>query len=206
MYKCIPLAYFVFFLVSMTNSAYAQNHIAIRPFSTQRTVCGLVFPENDKLSIDAFKINEGSLRNRIDNERYDACPYNVIVKVGKVKLRLDFKRTPTFEDVQSQSAESLPLYFGAVQYANAVWSMVGDEINSEHPAPYVETSEIHGGLFVSVKFMRKSARTNIDPSIKETCHSVTLIGKTVWAGGFFCGKKETDLSQFSEIFSKIVMP
>ena len=56
MYKCIPLAYFVFFLVSMTNSAYAQNHIAIRPFSTQRTVCGLVFSENDKFQLMLSKL------------------------------------------------------------------------------------------------------------------------------------------------------
>lgn len=65
--------------------------------SGQQSICGFKFAPVGNLVVVRRLMRKENLRNRVDNERHDACPYNIELKYKGISVRLDFSRDVTLQ-------------------------------------------------------------------------------------------------------------
>ena len=105
MFRTVVLCgFFIFFQVGCATAG--DKPIRIDFQSKQRTICGFTFAAVKDLAIVAKPISENSLKNRIDNERFDACPYWVDLTYQGLTMRLDFSRDIALDHIKNLAENS----------------------------------------------------------------------------------------------------
>lgn len=63
-------------------------------------VCGVVFPKSPTIILMVAPLPESFANSRVNQERYDACPYTVVIKLAASSMNLDFSDQVTLRDVE----------------------------------------------------------------------------------------------------------
>src|SRR5438128_2008308 len=95
------LVSFVFFAGYSCAQDVTPAQITLDFQSKHRTICGFTFSAVKDLVVVAKRISEETLRTRVDNERYNACPYNVELTYKRIPIRLDFSYDVTLERIRN---------------------------------------------------------------------------------------------------------
>jgi hypothetical protein len=179
----------------LIGTAAAPAQIKIDLQSERRAICGFAFSAVKDMVVVAKPIPEGSLRTRIDNERYDACPYTVILKYKGVPIPLDFSRDVTLERVRN-SGEEGPARTAYFTYDESGWGAAGDDIDIARAD--MTTHEKAGSVGVSGILKRKIQNSRQE----DFCFAVVVIGADKYLAGAVCRPKKSTLEPFAALFSK----
>jgi hypothetical protein len=182
--------------VLITTKAVAQEDYRIDEKSQKRSVCGLSFAKVPGLVINVVKISESALKNRIDNERYNACPYWVTLNYQGLKLKIDFANDYLLNEVRNfEGGNEAELNFGVFKYDKDGWhDRSGVYENVKEP---IVVKDSEHSIFVVGNGVRKGAI----PGSLENCIGVLVVGNDVYAGGGICKTKCSVLAPLQSILS-----
>jgi len=171
------------------------SEIRIDSRASQREVCGFKFASVENLVVVGKPIRKEDLRNRVDNERYDACPYNVEIQYKGTSLRVDFSRDVTLQSLRDiGNGESFTTAF--FRYSVDGWTAAGSDIII---APTeITTHEKADSLAVSGLVRRKIENTKKE----DFCFSLAVIGEEKYLTGAVCRSTNAELEPLKILFSK----
>lgn len=185
-------------LVTSANcgSAHAQPaSVHIDSKATSRTICHLTFARIANLVVDARYVHAIKQRSRVNLERYGACPYDVEIKYGGVKMRVDFDASIGLDNVRNYDP-ARPVDTGFFIYDGEAWVGGSAVILDADTAIQVQSKEQYE--FVVGTVHRQ------DPNTKafDYCLVLALVHADGYAIGGACAKKKSDLSPLIELFKK----
>jgi hypothetical protein len=187
------IIFFACLCVAAFDTAHAQKHIRIDEKSEQRSVCGLFVGRQPGLVINASRISESSLHNRIDNERYNACPYWVTLKYQAQTMRLDFSSPSTLQDIRNFDASSTIMDSGFFTYDGTTWQ--GDSNVFDNDKSQISTHESPDSMLVIGNMLRK-----LDSKKFDYCINILVIGNERSAGGGVCAANKSTLAPLLKLF------
>lgn len=160
-----------------------------------RNVCGFTFALVENFVVTRNPIRKQDLRNRIDNERYYACQYNVDISYKGIPVRLDFSRDITLQRIREvERYESVITAF--FRYSVGGWGAAGDDVAI---APSEITKhERANSLAVSGIVHRKNQETQRE----DFCFSLDVISEEKYLTGAVCRPTKTELEPLRALFSK----
>lgn len=161
----------------------------------QPSVCGFSFAAGNELTVTATPISPAALRNRVDNERYDACPYNVFIKINQIAIRLDFGQDINLGRLKSVD-EYGPVRTAYFRYDENGWEGAGEDIKIEKDE--ISKFETPDGVTVSGILMRENQQARK----RDYCFSVLVIGKEKYATGGVCRIERAQLEKIRDMFSR----
>lgn len=171
------------------------SEIRIDSRASQREICGFKFASVENLAVVGKPIRKENLRNRVDNERYDACPYNVEIYYKGTLLRVDFSRDLTLQSLRHiGNDESVTTAF--FRYSVDGWTAAGSDIII---APTeITRHERADSLAVSGLVRRKIENTKKE----DFCFSLAVIGEEKYLTGAVCRPTNAELEPLRRLFSK----
>jgi len=159
-------------------------------------VCDFKFAAIEGLEVAKKPISPRVLRNRVDNERYDACPYKVTIEYNQIVMQIDFSRDVNLKGLK-EADQYGPVRAGYFQYDENGWGSADENITIEkNEISAVETLD---GVTVSGILTRKNEQTGKE----DYCFSVVAIGKEKYATGAVCREKREQLKNISDTFSRV---
>ena len=164
-------------------------------------VCGISFPESSSLEIRATPIDLSSIRDRISQERFNACPYEVELKMADNSIMMDFSGNASLRAYTDARRTSTPLYLGAWQYDGKNWSLDDSVLVVSSGRQQVFIKIIKGGILLSGLASRRALADPPDHP-QDECFLLTLLGSNGWAGGISCapsGETLAPLVQLKEV-------
>lgn len=176
------------------------NASSIKPESGKYgyDVCGFHFKKFSHLSLTKHVIAEDSLRNRTDNDRFNACRYKVFVSYFNIPFELGFGENVTTEAVRRWS-EFADIYTGLFRYDGNQWEGPSDKRNIQPYKIFVRNTST--GIVISGLFTRKS-----NPSkVPDYCFGMSAIGKKRFLTAWVCHPKKQELIPLEELFRKNVV-
>jgi hypothetical protein len=188
-------AFIVFLAAHLSMISAGAAPFGKSPVSKPLTVCGFKFAAVNGLAVTATPISKKSLRTRIDNERYDACPYNVEITYGEVRLRLDVSRDVTLERVRDSDEES-SVRTAFFRHGEGGWEAIGDDVSIEKDD--MATHESKHSMSLSGVLRRRSR----DASKQDFCFSLDVIGEEKYLSGAVCRSRKQELEPMKVLFSK----
>lgn len=168
----------------------AQSKIRIDEKSNLREICGFSFPKNSQLVVTANRILESSLKNRIDNDRYNACPFYIYLKYHNQTAKIDFNNQMMLQDIKESSG--YPLYFGTFVYENKNWHSLTPSYEKNSKIAFNES--IKGILVTNTFFKEKN---------KDFCVDALWINEEKWMITSLCNKSKERVIAFREIFKEV---
>lgn len=169
--------------------------ITLDDLSKQRTICGFTFASVKGLSVVAKSIPESSLRTRVDNERYDACPYKVQLTYQGLGIPLDFGRDVNLERVRNAAGGDFVRMAFFRQSENG-WVAAGEDIEVEQGG--IAVHEGKSSLALSAIFRRKPQTANA----QDFCFSIDVIGGEKYLSGAVCRPMMSELEALDRLFRK----
>lgn len=179
--------------LSLSNSASSEVNPGSK--NNQPDICGFKFAAISDLKVVVTPISPASLRNRVDNERYSACPYIVNVNYGQVAIRVDFGRDINFERLKNADQYG-PVRTAFFRYDENGWGSAGEDITIRNDE--ISIFETLSGVTVSGVLTRENQQTRK----KDYCLSVLAIGREKYANGAVCKTERTQLDKIMDVFSK----
>jgi hypothetical protein len=179
---------------SFTNTLGATpERVTIDFQSKQRLICGFEFAPVKDLVVVAKRILEQSLRTRIDNERYAACPFNVVLTYKGIDVRLDFSRDVTLSRIRAQGDED-PVQVAFFRHSESGWAAVGSDVDIAGKGILIRESD--ASLSVSA-ILRRVRRDSEKP---DFCFNINVIGAQKFLSGATCRPKMQELEKLDTIF------
>jgi hypothetical protein len=160
-----------------------------------RNVYGFTFALVENFVVTRKPIRKKDLRNRIDNERYYACQYNVDISYKGIPVRVDFSRDITLQRIREvgQYESVITAFF---RYSADGWAAAGDDVAI---APSEITKhERANSLAVSGIVHRKNQETQRE----DFCFSLDVIGEEKYLTGAVCRPTKAELEPLRALFSK----
>ena len=158
-------------------------------------ICGFRFVAPQPLVVLKSSIRPSTLRTRVDNERYEACPYDVTMLYGQLKIRLDFSRDIVLEQITNFD-EDTPVRIAYFRYYREGWHSADKDIELE--SKDISTLRTPGVLTVSGILTRK----NPDTEKVDYCFSVVSVAADKYVTGAVCAVKKGDLDPLGRLFRK----
>jgi len=173
--------------------AQRSEEVMMDYHSKQRVICGFHFAAVKGVVVVARRIQEDSLMGRVDNERFVACPYNVFLRYGENKVRLDFSSDVTVDKIGSQN-ESGPIRVGFFQRSENGWEGTGDDVHTLRHEIAVREGEVSLMLSGIVKRQIQKSKRH------DFCFRLSVIGKKKYLTGATCRQTKSELNNIDEIF------
>ena len=165
----------------------AQGAVTAKPLTE---ICGLVISNRFGTSVSTEPILESSLKNRVDSERFNACPYWATLKAGKLKTRIDFSSKPTQEDLAENSGTDI--YVGGFVFEGGEWVM-HDDFSKPDKSVKITVYKNDMTTFVLANRYRKESN--------DTCIDFVAIGPSRSAMGGGCSKSESELAPLTNFLN-----
>lgn len=192
MFRSMALCgFFLFFQIGCATAGNKPVRIDFQ--SKQRTLCGFTFAAVKNLVIVAKPIAENSLKNRIDNERFDACPYWVDLTYKGLTMRLDFSRDVTFDHIKN-IAENRSVSVALFAYDADGWRAESADLEIAKDAIVVQ--ETGAGLAVSGILRRQIKGANAH----EFCFGLVVIGAENYMIGMTCKPQRNQVASLGAVF------
>ena len=160
----------------------------------ETVLCNVAFANVKGVEIVATKIPESSLRTRVDNERFAACPYKVELKYKNQSLKVDFGSTFTSEDVRNYDP-AFPINTGYFILDEAGWRGESEVAATKNA---IEVSESNNAYFVSGSYARAIA----GGKTSDHCFSMALITKDGFATTGLCSPSRATIEPLVQLASK----
>jgi hypothetical protein len=186
----------LFAMVLATFSCAAEPmsaQVKLDYLSRQRTICDFSFAAVKDLVVVAKPISVDSLRTRVDNERYNACPYNVELRYKGISMRLDFGTDITLERVRNSAEDGFVRTAFFLQNENG-WGAVGDDTEIEPDG--IAVHENKDVLALSAVLRRK----NKGAEKQDFCFSVDVIAEKKYVSGAVCRPEKSELQPIDKLF------
>lgn len=181
------------FLTSFQLSAATQpKHIEINEHSKIRSVCHVEFAATRGLSVDAKLAPAKAYNSRVNNERYAACPYDVVIKYENEVMRLDFGNSFDLESVKKYR-HSFPVDSGFFTYDGQDWDgQPGTMQSAENDIRVTDESNtiIVTGLL---------SRNDPNSKVRDYCYAITLVHESGYATGGVCLPNKEKLKVWQEL-------
>lgn len=175
------------------NAQPASVHVDSK--STNRTICHLTFARIANLVVDAKYVAAIKQRSRVDVERYTACPYDVEIKYGGVKMRVDFGSSVDLENVRNYDP-ARPVDIGFFVYDGVGWLGTDDVIVDADTKFQVQSNKQYELVAGTVHRRDPNTRTF------NYCFALALVHADGYAAGGACAKRKSDLLPLNELFKK----
>jgi hypothetical protein len=189
----IILSILAFAMTTSRATAFSETRIDFA--ARQRTICDFTFAPVDNMVVIGKPIREKDLKNRVDNERYDACPYTVEIYYKSISVRVDFSRDITLQTLKELGQDdSVSTAF--FRYNSDGWTAAGDDIVI--PPSEITTHEKANSLTVSGVVRRKNQKTKKD----DFCFGLMVIGEENYLTGAVCRRTDAELEPLKALFSK----
>ena len=190
------------------SAACAHNNAAgfeINDSSRHRAVCNVKFEKINGLVIKVKKIQRSTLRSRIDIERYEACPYNVLIKYAGRTISLDFINSVNGGRLNIDSVYNynplIPVLAGNFIYDGEKWETNmdggvdpnGTKINVQH-------------LKKSIDVRGASHGHDLGTGLEYFCYGLSIINRGGIAATAICSRQREDVIPWQKLFeSKTVI-
>lgn len=179
-------------VLSLSTAAIADNPIRIDAESAQRNVCDLHVARMRGLVGEVSAILSESLRSRVDNERYNACPYRVTLEYQGVNLNIDFSNAFALQDILNYDG-AIGISTGYFVFNEKGWHAEnGGLVNG---AEDIVIDERKGGLTIMGSF----ARRGIKSTMTEYCVGIAAIGKIGFATTGICSTDKTAVAPLTAL-------
>jgi hypothetical protein len=165
----------------------ASEYVRVDAESSARGICGLTIAKVRGLVLEARAIPPDSAQSRVDNDRFDACPYQVLLHYAGKTMSLDFSREFALGDVRKYDG-SVEIKAGYLSFDDEEWSIASDMLASEDARMLVHDSE--SSLFVAGSFRRKL----LIEGKTDFCVAIAVIGRKRYAVSSLCGADKEALS------------
>jgi len=160
-----------------------------------REICGFRFASIAGMKMVTKRISPDSLHNKIDNERYNACPYKVTVTYLRVSFDLDFGNDVTLDAIKKW--EGYPnVNAGVFEYGDSGWIAPSDNLTIRKSDIAVRNQR--NGIVVSGIFSRK-----LNPEFKsDFCFGISAIGMDGYLADLECRPTKQALQPINDLFKK----
>jgi hypothetical protein len=196
MVKILTITLILLFLSTYHATSFASNERYAKKYF--REVCGFRFAKINGIKITRHQISTDSLRNRIDNERYNACPYKIRVSYLGLVLDLGFGQDVALDAI-SRWDEYLGLNTGVFEYGRDGWVAPFD--NPTIPQSDINVKKSRDGVVVSGIFSRKGS-----PPIKsDYCFGLSAVGKDGFLTAMECRPTRRELQPINDLFKNAVV-
>lgn len=111
----------IFFTSFQLNAETLSTHIVSNENTKRRSICHVEFEVTRGLSVNAKLAPAKAYHSRANNERYAACPYDVVIKYENEVMRLDFGNSFDLESVKKYK-RAFPVNSGFFIYDGQDWS------------------------------------------------------------------------------------
>jgi hypothetical protein len=182
-----PLIFSLFFL-------YCGSSISSTLTEKRENICGVIVKQDSEIKFEKKIIDKFELKNRVDNERFNACPYKVTMTYKDTAIKIDFNKNKTLQNLNKADSSGEQLDFGAWRYELGSWTLEPDVFGSETKTSVSAVNEVDNGLILVDSATRISGK---DP---QKCIVLSFIWQQAWAAGIACGSKID-----SEDFRKILI-
>lgn len=162
-----------------------------------REICGFKFMRQRDMSVTTKKISSDSLKNRVDNERYNACAYEVKLKIQNFEFDLGFG-----EDITLDRLKNWTNYFGLsagfFRYDKDGWEASDENVKIEKSN--ISVKKLKGGVIVSGVALRINQGQESD-----YCFSFAAISKERYLTSWVCRPRKQDLQVIDDLFRNHVL-
>lgn len=158
-------------------------------------ICDFRFERVGNLVLTSRAMSQELLRSRVENERYNACPFKVNVKYFGISFDIGFGQSVTLDTVEHWD-EQIGVDTGIFQYEQEGWEGVGNGIEIEKSDIFVRN--VKAGIVVSGIFRRENGVGNK----LDYCFGVSAIGKDRYLTGLVCRPTRQALKQINDLFRK----
>lgn len=189
MYSQRTRALLVLCLSIVLNSACAGHATRRQPTIRPTHLCGIAFPQTGEIHVKATPYTDAFLTSRVNQERYDACPYDVTLSVNGTDMRIDFSRSATLADIESAITSHSEIHFGSWHFDGQTW-LLDSSVFFPLDTP-AKMKSIEGGVMVTAIATRRLVNNPDAPS--DYCFNLLLIGDTGWTDGMTCAPNESGL-------------
>jgi hypothetical protein len=158
-----------------------------------REICGYRFSDVGAVKMKVRRISPDSLRNRIDNERYNACPYKIVVSYLGIPVNLYFGQSVTLDAIERWD-EYPGVNTGVFEYSRDGWVAPFDN-------PTISQSDINvknrrNGVVVSGIFSRIGSL-----HIKsDYCFGLSAVNKDGFLTAMECRPTRRELLPINDLF------
>lgn len=163
-------------------------------------ICGIVFPQATTLLVTAARLPSSFAKNRVNQERYEACPYRVTIRFNGIAIPVDFSHSTNLEDVLAVEREGGELHFGAWNLESGRWRLNSEVFDDSQYVVEPTRRGIKGGLLLYSVAIRRPANQPAD--LPDYCFHLTWIGRSRWSAGMACNLTQgqiTELVRFAEL-------
>jgi hypothetical protein len=161
--------------------------------SKQRKICGFTFNAVKDLVVVAMPISEESRRTRVDNERYDACPYNVELTYRRILIRFDFSNDVTLGRIRNSADDGFVRTAFFRQDENG-WEAAGEDVKIEKSGIAVHQNQRSLALSAILR------RTIQNSKKQDFCFNVDIIGEKKYLTGAVCRPAKSELEAIDKLF------
>ena len=194
-----------FILLTPIWTCSAAAEFKIRPTSIYRAVCNIKFDRVDGLVVNVKKIQQSTLKSRINIERYRACPYDVQIEYAGRSLSVDFTNALNGERLTADSVynydPATPVYVGSFIYDGEKWKTnMGEGVDAK-------------STLIKVRRRKKSIDVrgpihghDLGTGLEFFCYGVSIINHGGGATTGICSPKREDVTPWQNLFeSKAVI-
>jgi hypothetical protein len=162
--------------------------------SARRTVCNVTFEKIPGLVVVARKIKKSTLTSRVDNERYEACPYKVLIQYAGRKADLGFIGTVTLDSVTHYSPV-IPVHTGFFLYDGKTWHSILDDV-SDNRHSSIKVQNFKDSMVVS----GPTSGRDLGTGIQYFCYGFALINRRGVATTGECSERSEDITPWQQLF------
>jgi hypothetical protein len=185
-----------FFFVAGTSTASSVTNVSVK--KEFREICGFRFARIAGMKMITRKISTDSLRNRIDNERFNACPYKVNIHYLGFSFDLGFGGDVTLDLIENREGYRR-LYAGVFEYGDNGWVAPSDNLTIGKND--ITVRSLRNGVVVSGIFSRKN-NPGLSP---DYCFGLSAVGKDGFLTAMECRPTKRELQPIDDLFKKSVV-
>ena len=184
--------------ICIVENSIASTKNDVRGKKHSREICGFRFANIAGMKMTTRPISTDSLRNRIDNERFNACPYKVIVRYMGISFDLDFGSDVTLDSVRKREGYR-KVNTGVFEYGEDGWVTPSD--NRTIRKSDITVRNFRNGVVVSGIFLRKN-NSELTP---DYCFGISAIGRSGYLTDLECQPTKQALQPINDLFKRSVV-
>jgi hypothetical protein len=169
------------------------KRIQINDRSEIRDVCKLEFPAVKGLTVEANLAPPSAYNSRINNERYEACPYDVKIRYAGQIMRMDFGNDFDLKSIRNYRP-SMRVNSGFFVYDGQGWAGQNDTL--QDAVNKIRVTEGDNSIIVTGLLHRR----NENSKFEDYCYAITVVHEEGYATAGICSEKKEKLMRWQELF------
>jgi hypothetical protein len=194
--KIVSCALISFFLSTYHVSAFPLTEGCQDKYFEE--ICGFRFSKIADMKMTTHRISIDSLRNRIDNDRFNACPYKFNIHYLGFSFDPGFGGDVTLDLIENRE-EYRRLYAGVFEYGENGWVAPSDNLIIGKKD--ITVRSFRNGVVVSGIFSRKN-NPGLSP---DYCFGLSAVGKDGFLTAMECRPTKRELQPINDLFKNAVV-